>query len=193
VTTIATPPPAIALQPGLTNLHASPDLPLSITQLNQVAFVVRDLDAAVHAYWERLRVGPWRIYTYGPDVLTESTYYGEPAAYRMRLAFTWCGPLQVEIIQPLDGPSVYHDFLEAHGEGMHHVGIFVEDFDAAVRAFEARGYRLLQTGRGYGVRGDGAFAYFETEGLFATTLELICVPKERRPPEAVYPPDAVFP
>lgn len=171
-------------------LSADPSDPLSLLQIGQVALVVRDLEAAVRAYADRLGVGPWRFYTYGPDVLRESTYRGQPGRYRMRLAYAWLGPLQLEIIQPLDGPSVYHDFLRDHGEGMHHVGLFVEDFDAAVQALEARGYVLSQSGRGFGARGDGAFAYFETEGTFATTVELICPPKERRPSEAIYPSEA---
>jgi hypothetical protein len=164
------------------------EAPFAVGKINQVALVVRDLDAVVRAYWDRLRIGPWQIYTYRAPLLKEMTYRGRRQDYSMRLAFTWCADLQLEVIQPLEGPTIYEEFLRDHGEGMHHLGIFASDFDASVRDFESRGYTLVQSGRGFGKRGDGAFAYFETEGPLRATLELISPPAERHAPEAVYPP-----
>ena len=46
---------------------------------------------------------------------------------------------------------------------------------------------LIQSGRGYGVRGDGAFAYFATADRLSTLIELIQLPQERYPPDATYP------
>lgn len=92
--------------------------------------------------------------------------------------------------EPLKGPNIYEEFLAEHGEGMHHVGIWVDDLDAAVTELESRGYAMIQSGR-TGVHGDGGFAYFETAGPLATTIELIELPSERKPPDAVYPPDDV--
>ena len=31
------------------------------------------------------------------------------------------GPIVFELIQPLDGPSIYKEWLDEHGEGLHHV------------------------------------------------------------------------
>jgi catechol 2,3-dioxygenase-like lactoylglutathione lyase family enzyme len=156
-------------------------------QVNELAFVVRDLDAAVRSYWEQFGVGPWHIYTYGTPLVKEMTYRGRQQDFRMRLALAWRGSLQLELVQSLEGPNVYEEFLARHGEGMHHVGIFVDDLEAEARKLEAAGYSLIQSGRGYGKLGDGAFAYFETERSLATILELIEVPRERIAPEAVYP------
>ncbi|HYM68655.1 MAG TPA: VOC family protein [bacterium] len=162
--------------------------PLGLPRINQIGYVVRDLDASVRAYAHRLGVGGWQLYTYGPSLVPEMTYRGRAQAYRMRLAFTWWGDLQLELVEPLEGPSVYEDFLRAHGEGIHHLGVFVPDFAAAVRAMEQRGYQVIQSGRGFGARGDGAYAYFDTAASLATLLEVIQVPAERHPPESVYPP-----
>jgi methylmalonyl-CoA/ethylmalonyl-CoA epimerase len=42
-------------------------------------------------------------------------------------------------------------------------------------------------GGGYGLDGDGHFAFLDTEGLVGTMLELIQRPKRRREPHRVFP------
>ena len=47
--------------------------------------------------------------------------------------------------------------------------------------------RWTQTGGGYGLDGDGGYAYFDTVASFGVILELIEVPKRRREPDFVWP------
>jgi methylmalonyl-CoA/ethylmalonyl-CoA epimerase len=168
--------------------HSGNSLPLQ--EISQVCVVVRDLDRAMRHYWEILGIGPWRVYTYGPPLVKDQTYRGKPATYRMRLAIANVGNLMFELIQPLEGPSIYHEFVDRCGEGLHHLGIFVPNLDAAIAEWKDRGYEVLMSGRGYGVRGDGGYAYLTTEGDLSAILELIEIPAERYPPEAVYPPES---
>ena len=158
-----------------------------LTQINQIALVVRDLDAALRRYWETLGVGPWKVYTYGSPLVREMTYRGRPHEYRMRLALAQVGPLVIELLQPLSGDNIYVEHLDSKGEGLHHVGIFVPSFDQAVAQAQQQGFSVLQSGRGYGRWGDGGFAYLDTEAMLGVILELIEVPRERVPPEAEFP------
>ena len=59
----------------------------------------------------------------------------------MKLALTWVGDTMWEVIEPVDGPSIYKEFLEEHGEGLHHVLVEHQglDFDAALAEFADRG------------------------------------------------------
>ena len=152
----------------------------------QVCVVTRDLDALVHSYADRLGIGPWWVQQYDAPLLTGRTYRGKPADYSMRLALAWTGTLNWEIIQPYDGPSIYHDFLEAHGEGIQHVGVFLKDMDMAwpeaYRRFGERGFVPVQEGNFAGVR----FAYFETEPACKTTVEVIDRPLGWVRPEPLY-------
>jgi hypothetical protein len=50
---------------------------------------------------------------------------------------------------------------------------------------------MIQDGSGFGLDGDGHFAYLETEDALGVTLELIQRPKARVQPEKIYPPDAI--
>ncbi len=161
---------------------------LPVAQINQIALVVRDLDAAMRQYWELLRVGPWRVYTYGPPLVREMTYRGKAQEYRMRLALAQVGALVVELIQPLSDNNIYVEHLDRKGEGLHHVGVFVPSLDRAVAEAQQRGFSVLQSGRGYGRLGDGGFAYLDTEATLGVILELIEVPRERVPPELEFPP-----
>ena len=138
-------------------------------------------------YWDMLGIGPWVVYTYGPPFVPVQTFRGRSQPYRMRLALAQLRSVMVELIQPLSGESIYLEHLERKGPGLHHVGVFVPSFDAALEEAAKRGYTVLQMGRGYGRWGDGGFAYLDTEDALGMILELIEVPRERFPPEKVYP------
>ena len=154
----------------------------------QIALVVPDLDQAVARYWEQFGIGPWHIYTYERPLLKEMTYHGAPADYAMRLALAHVGAMRIELIEVGRGDTVYRDFVQQHGYGVHHLGVLVEDMTAAIAAGQAAGYEMVQDGRGFGRDGDGHFAYLDTVADLGVMIELIQRPAGRMPPESVYPP-----
>lgn len=158
--------------------------------IKQVALVVRDLEASVKAYWSLLRIGPWTAFTYDPSFLKDMRYRGQPAEFALRHALAWRDGIQLELVQPLSGPSIFKDHLDAHGEGLHHVGIYVPDHPRAVGELEGQGFEPLQQARGFGREGDGAFAYFACPSPLAAIVELIGAPSVRRDPDFVYPAQA---
>lgn len=138
-------------------------------QIVQVAHLVRDLDATLDRYYNDFGMGPWDIYTYGPHNLQNSMYRGKPSDHTYCLAVTWQGQIQIEIMQPMTGYSIYDEFLEKHGEGMHHIKLFYNDCDKAVKDYEAKGYKVIQSGN----IGDDVFYYLDTEDRVAgAVLEL---------------------
>ena len=163
-------------------------LPFPLAGIHQVGIVVRDLDRAMRAYWEGFRIGPWRVYTYGAPLVKDMTYRGRRQDFCMRIALTQAGPTIVELIESVEGPNIYEEFLREHGEGIHHVMSIVEDFDLALERMAAAGYPLIQSGRGFGADGSGGYAYFDTIADLGLILELVEVPRVRVPPDRVYPP-----
>jgi methylmalonyl-CoA/ethylmalonyl-CoA epimerase len=152
----------------------------------QIGIVVNDLDAALERYTELWGLSPWRCWTYGPETVPDLGLRGEPASYEINIAL-WGRDPQIELVQPLRGPSIYHEWLEQHGEGMHHIGVYVPDIAAGVDEMTRDGHEPVQWGRGYGEKGDGGFAYFDTRSLFGIYTELIEIPEMRIPPRRVYP------
>ncbi len=163
--------------------------PFPITNIAQICVIVPDLDGAVANYWKIFGIGPWKFYTYGKPLVKRMTRHGRPCEYRMRVALANVGPMRIELIEPVEGDTVYSEFVARHGYGVHHVGVLTESMtDSLERAREA-GLEMTQDGAGFGPDDDGHYAYLETEHLIGTTIELIERPKRRNPPEKVYPPD----
>ena len=158
-----------------------------VSEVQQVGLVVRDLDATLEAYTNRLGIGPWRVSLFAPPRLTDMRIRGEAIAYSMKLAVAWTGSTMWELIEPLDGPSIYKEFLDEHGEGVHHVLVQHEglDFDDALARLGERGCPPLMEGRIDGIR----FAYLESEGPLKTTLEIVHRPPghTRLEPDYWYP------
>jgi len=113
-----------------------------VGQIVQMAYVVEDMDAAI-SWWVRdCRVGPWFLlesFT-GPG----QRYRGQPATADIKLAMSFAGHMNIELIQPKDDhPSVYKDVIDRRGYGFHHVGIAVSDVGAEQLAYEGRGYTAV--------------------------------------------------
>jgi methylmalonyl-CoA/ethylmalonyl-CoA epimerase len=155
--------------------------------ITQVCLIVENLDRVIESYWKLFGIGPWHIYTYGKPLVKKMTYRGKPAEYKMRVALSYIGPLRIELIEPLEGDTIYDEFVKEHGYGVHHFGVLVEDMEAAIAQAEASGLTMTQDGSGFGLDGDGHYAYLDTEGKIGVTIELIERPKRRVPPEKTYP------
>jgi hypothetical protein len=153
---------------------------------DQVGILVRDLERGLERWSVLLREDSWRIYRYGPTTVPRLSYQGGPGTYEARIALS-SGRPQIELVEPVAGPSIYEAWLDTRGEGLHHLGFWVDSLEAAVASMARAGYGVLQSGAGYGLDGDGGYAYFDTETDLAVILEAIEVPKRRREPDAIWP------
>jgi catechol 2,3-dioxygenase-like lactoylglutathione lyase family enzyme len=139
--------------------------------ISQIAIVVRDIDDALEAYTRMLGWGPWNVYEHKPPALHGTYLHGEPADYTMIGAECHVGEMVVELLQPVEGPSIYKEWLEEHGEGLHHIAVMrptPEESDAARRHFEELGAGVLMEGRlGETIH----FYYLDTEPLLKVIFE----------------------
>lgn len=119
--------------------------------------------------------------------LRDAFYRGRPAKFGLRHALAWSGPVQIELVQPLEGPSIFRDQLDSVGEGPNHIGIIVDDHQQASDDLLERGFTALQGACGFGKSRDGRFAYFQPPHDSGVIVELILPPTERFDPEYVYP------
>jgi catechol 2,3-dioxygenase-like lactoylglutathione lyase family enzyme len=138
----------------------------------QIGIVVRDVSEAVERYRHLWGIDDWMIVENGPENMHGLHYMGEPSDFSMRLALTGSDP-QLELLQPLEGPSILADWLERRGEGLHHMGVLVASVDETIAQMAETGIRCLQHGYGFGADGSGAFAYFDTEAELGCLIEAI--------------------
>jgi catechol 2,3-dioxygenase-like lactoylglutathione lyase family enzyme len=153
---------------------------------DQIGILVADIDEAMRRYERAWNLGGWRGFHYGPDTVPVLTYRGRPGVYRITIAISPTIP-QIELVEPRSGPSIYDEWRSTRGDGLHHLGFWVDSLATSVAEFEAAGYEAIQSGSGYGLDGDGGYAYFDTEAELGVVLELIEVPKRRREPDFLYP------
>jgi hypothetical protein len=152
----------------------------------QMAFVVRDLDAALERHTHVLGGAPWRCWTFSAAIHREAVYRGEPTDFSVRLALNGTSP-QFELIEPVSGRGVHGDWLEQHGEGFHHLGVIVDSVEAATERMTAAGYEAVQIGRGFGADDDGVYAYFDTARDLGYLVEAVEPPQRMPEPERIWP------
>jgi methylmalonyl-CoA/ethylmalonyl-CoA epimerase len=134
----------------------------------QLAYIVRDLDAAMRRHWEVSGFGPWDIYEFKAPKVKDYIYRGKPAAHTCLIAVTWSDKVQLELIQPVSGRSIYDEHLETRGEGFHHIKLFYADCAKAVADYARRGYSVTQSGK----FDDDEHYYLDTEKDLGYIIEL---------------------
>jgi methylmalonyl-CoA/ethylmalonyl-CoA epimerase len=142
--------------------------PLSISQ---IAIVVNDIDDALEKYTRILGWGPWNVYEHAPPSLHDTYLHGEATEYTMIGAEAHVGAIDVELIQPVEGPSIYKEWLDEHGEGMHHIAVMrhtPEESEETMRHFNGLGAEVLMEGRiGESIH----FYYLDTGPLLKVIFE----------------------
>ena len=128
--------------------------------IRQVAYVVRDIHAAM-AHWSNvLGVGPFFYFEEAP--VEDFRYRGLPTSAKLSVAFSNSGPMQIELIQPLDDhPSVFNDFRHAGLEGHQHIAFWTREIDVWAGRCAKAGVEVLMSG--YTGAPDGRFVYVAIE------------------------------
>lgn len=160
-------------------------------RIHQIAFVTRDLERSMQAWIDDLGVGPWMVLTFTERSLTYLKVEGRTVTepFEFLLALAWMGDTQIELIQPVHGPTIYEDHLRRKGEGLHHIKerIADADMDRVVAAYREKGIGVMQTGL---FEGDVHY-YLNTEPRLDFIHELgNCLDLKLRTEQyRVYPPE----
>ncbi|MFC1902739.1 VOC family protein [Chloroflexota bacterium] len=146
---------------------------LPFSNIDQVGVIVRDMDKAIKHY-ESLGIGPFK--PLGPHRITERTIRGKPARdIQNVLRVAWVGGVQLELCQPLKGESIQMEFLRSRGEGINHLGFFVDDIDKESATLVKKGFEIIASTR---FLNGGGIAYFNTGDAGVILFELIQWPAE---------------
>jgi catechol 2,3-dioxygenase-like lactoylglutathione lyase family enzyme len=146
----------------------------------QIAWVTQNLDATEKALTTLLGAKKWvrmpEVH-FGPDACT---YRGVPADFVADISLSYAGDTQLELIAPLKGESIYTEFLDTAGPGLHHICVEAADidaFDAALRDAEQQGAPVVQQGV---MPGGMRFAYVSAGQAGVPYIEIAYIPDEIR-------------
>ncbi|MDR0643081.1 MAG: VOC family protein [Treponema sp.] len=146
---------------------------IGTSTITQVALVVRDIEKTKKKFAAFLGQELPATIDGGKYEVTGTVVYGKAAPEaNCLMAFFNIGPaVQLELIQPNGVESCWQDFLDQHGEGLHHIAFGVKNMDEKIKAGEDFGLRCVQRGK-YG-SGSGEYAYLDGQKDLKCFIELL--------------------
>jgi catechol 2,3-dioxygenase-like lactoylglutathione lyase family enzyme len=116
--------------------------PVDLKGFIQLALVVKDIEKTAKTWADFFGVPVPKIAIHEGKGTSDLTYRGSPATYKIKFAALDTGRgFIVELHEPICGESTFQEFLDKHGNGVHHIGFEVGDKrDAIVKEFEESGY-----------------------------------------------------
>lgn len=137
---------------------------LELKKVDQIGIVVRDIDKVIESWSSLFGIGPWTFMELGGT--DEKGRTG-----KARLAFAYLGSVQIELIQCIEGRIFHSDFLDKHGEGLHHLGFYVDDVNAEAANLTKQGRKVLSSM-------PGVYAYMDTCEPGGVIFEVIRRPQQ---------------
>jgi|Deesub1362B_J571_1020462.scaffolds.fasta_scaffold00003_543 hypothetical protein len=135
-----------------------------IKEINQIGIVTNNINR-VKKFLEKVGFPPFNII----EIPSLKIYYrGKEAIIDIKIGLSHIHNIQIELIEA-GGESIYKEFTDRRGSGIHHLGIYVDDIEDAISRFEEIGIDVIQSGEIYGVK----WAYLNTEEELGFILEVI--------------------
>ncbi len=142
---------------------------LNSTIVVQIGLIVKDVEKAASAYAEVFGIPKPAVVPVGDNSFAKTQYHGQPSTARGKAAFFDLGPVQMEVIEPVGAPSTWEEFLQKHGEGIHHIAFKTMDMVAARKFMASKGMKTIQNGGWDG----GQYAYMDCSNSLGMILELL--------------------
>ena len=130
-----------------------------LKQIDHIAIVVQNLDAALRVYHEVFGLPLERV----EDVSAE----------KVRVAFLPLpeGDGEVELVQPTAEDTGIARYLAKRGEGMHHICFEVDDIQAAMAEMAASGLQVLEEKPRLGSQGQ-KYVFIHPKSAHGVLIEL---------------------
>lgn len=137
----------------------------------QIQIVVSDIDSTLDAWCALFNVPRPSISITeavpNPDVI----YRGQVSCYGQKFAVIDCPDrgFVIELIEPDENPSTFREFLDKHGNGVHHIGFKVGDArDSIINELDSLGYVM----RTVGVYPGSSWTIVDTEDSLGVNLNI---------------------
>ena len=128
----------------------------TLPRLWDVAVLVKDLDK-VKKHIKELGIGEF-IEAGHPEGAEGLFYQGKPFETDLKVCILRIGNMNLEFIQPDDGPNPWSEYLKAKGEGIHHIGFQVENVEKEANRLIGLGAEVPFYGK---VNGEMGAAYVD--------------------------------
>ena len=146
-------------------------------KIYQIAFLVYDVEKSMQKWVDLMKVGPWLVVEMNEKNCKNVIENGKPSTepFKFYSACTMMGDIQIELIQPVYGVSLYEEYMKKHGESLHHIKEYIPDdrLDEETKEYVAKGINVIRQGHFV----EDIHIYLDTLGELGFQLELGNCPK----------------
>lgn len=144
-------------------------IPTEHRRIMQVCWVVPDIDAAMANWTKTMGIGPF--FEFRNLTIDTVKHRGTPTTTTFHIAVAQAGGVQIELAQQVsDAPYAYNEVFPNGSEGgLHHVAIYVADYDLAMKYLTDQGFEPSVEG----LFGTMRFAYVDTRSALGCMVEII--------------------
>jgi methylmalonyl-CoA/ethylmalonyl-CoA epimerase len=147
---------------------------LILSDPTHVCVVVKDVERTATAYASLFGVGPFLIRQVHTPA-SRGSVRGTPQAYTLKFGYAKTSTVTIELVETVDGETHYKEFLEKHGEGIHHIGVRAHaPLDEELRRWRDKGIAPLQVNYRDDMR--YGWAYMDTQAVIGAVIEIVCDP-----------------
>jgi methylmalonyl-CoA/ethylmalonyl-CoA epimerase len=129
-----------------------------LKRIHHIGIAVHDLESAIRLYRDQFGVTEWERIS-----LPER---------HMNVAVCQIGDTMLEFITPTSDQAAFAKYLREKGEGVHHIAYEVAEVEAALRAVEKNGLRLVDSHARPGIH-DTCVAFLHPKSTMGVLIELV--------------------
>ncbi len=139
----------------------------------QIGLIVDDLESTLENLQNLFGIGPFKIVDFPPEGEKDvkMMYKGEEAKFKAKFCFFNLGNIELEIIQPLEGKTIWRDFLDKKGPGLHHIKFNVPTHKESQSYLLDNGINISQMGSSVGKNAGKEWVFYDTEDLIGFAIE----------------------
>jgi methylmalonyl-CoA/ethylmalonyl-CoA epimerase len=139
--------------------------------ITQVSLAVRNLEETMEQYWRVFGWSGWHVFDHRPPVHHRTELRGKPVHYTLKGAEVMVGSLNFELLEPVDGPSLWKERIETVGEGIASIAVMFqtrEEGEAVKAEFERRGMPVTMKAE---IGDHIEYYYVDSEPQFGCSIE----------------------
>ena len=135
----------------------------------QIGLVVRDIEKMAKTYADVFGMDVPNVIITDTEDIAHTKFRGAPTQAQAKLAFLQMGDVSLELIEPIGEPSTWKEFLDEHGEGVHHIAFQIKGMEEVLAYLDSKGIPAVQRGDYTG----GRYAYVDSAPSLGIILELL--------------------
>jgi len=149
---------------------SEPESSFRNTLPHHVGVVVKDIEKAI-VHLEALGFGPFQFDDEHKTftIPFKGELHGQPAEWKTTISNAKMGPVELELLEPTEGPQALRETLNAQGEGLHHIGWLSSDVKGEIERATAKGAKVWTSSF---PEGEIGFCYFEGTDFGNIAIEL---------------------